>query len=87
MRAAAEQAALVTQVTKERMAEFEPVLARAQENYTRSLAQMDKKLEETENEINRNATKVQETVAKPAVSVMAFTAGVAKVLESIKGDE
>jgi len=87
LQVSAAQAVTVTQATKERMAEFEPMMARAQENYTRSLANADVKLDEVATEINKNAEKMRDAVAKPAVSAMAFASGLAKVLESMQGDE
>ena len=39
LRIAAEQAAAVSEVTKQKLAEFEPVISRAQENYSRTLAE------------------------------------------------
>jgi len=87
LQVAAAQAAIVTQATKERMAEFEPMMARAQENFTRSLATVDAKLDEVAAEINKNAEVVRDAVAKPAGSVMAFASGLTKVLEHLQGNE
>src|SRR5689334_1132226 len=44
---AAERAAVVTGAAKVKLAEFDPVLTRAQENYRRTLATIDSKLDET----------------------------------------
>ena len=87
LHAASEQAVTVTQATKERMAEFEPVISKVYETYNRSIAQVDSKLEEVAGEINTTAEKVRDTVAKPAFSVMAFAAGLTKFLQTMKGDE
>ena len=87
LRLTAEQAATVTQATKERMAEFEPTMARAQEKYTRSLVKADETLDEVATEINKNAEKMRDAVAKPATSVMAFASGLSKVLENLQQDE
>ena len=78
---AAEQAAVVTEATKQRIAEFEPVLGRAQENYNRTLATVDSKLEKVAGEIDTSARKLRDVVAKPAFSFVAFAAGLTKVLE------
>src|SRR5436190_12673606 len=69
MRVAAEQAAAVTESTKVKMAEFEPALARAHDNYRRTLATVDSKLEKFAADVNITAEKVKDVVAKPAVSV------------------
>jgi hypothetical protein len=87
LQVAAAQAATVTQATKERMAEFEPMMARAQEKFDRSLATVDAKLDQVAIEITKNAGVVKDAVAKPAVSVMAFASGLTKVLENLQGNE
>jgi hypothetical protein len=87
LHAASEQAVTVTQATKERMAEFEPVISKVHETYNRSIAQVDSKLEKVAGEINTSAEKIRDTVAKPAFSLMAFAAGVTKFLQTMKGDE
>jgi len=87
LHAASEQAVTVTQATKERMAEFEPVISKVHETYKGSIAQVDSKLEEVAGEINTSAEKVRDTVAKPAFSFMAFVAGLTKFLQTMKGDE
>lgn len=87
LHAASEQAVTVTQATKERMAEFEPVITKVYETYNLSIAQVDSKLEKVFGEINMSAEKVRDTVAKPAFSVMAFAAGLTKIWQTMKGDE
>jgi len=84
---ASAQAVLVTQATKEQIAEFEPVIANAQESYKRSLAQIDSKLEQVADQINTNAQKARDAVAKPAFSVMAFGAGLVKFFENLKSED
>jgi hypothetical protein len=86
MQAAAAEAVVVTEATKQKMAEFEPMLAKAHESYNRKLAAVDSKLETVAEEVSANARKMRDVVAKPAFSVMAFAAGLAKVMES-KEDE
>jgi hypothetical protein len=86
MQAAAAEAVVVTEATKQKMAEFEPMLAKAHESYNRTLAATDSKLETVAEEVSANARKMRDVVAKPAFSVMAFAAGLARVMES-KEDE
>jgi len=87
LHAASEQAVTVTQSTKERIAEFGPVISKGHETYNRSIAQVDSKLEKVAGDINTSAEKVRDTVAKPAFSVIAFAAGLTKFLQTMKGDE
>jgi hypothetical protein len=84
---AAEQAVIVTQSTKERIAGFEPVLVRAQEGFARSLAATDAKLNQIGEQVTSNATKMRDTVSKPASSIGAFAAGIMKVLETFGSRE
>ena len=88
LQVAAKQAAMVTEATKLKMAELEPVLGRAQENYRDTLVEVDSRLEEAAEEITKSAQKLRDVVAKPAFSVVAFAAGLAKVLDpTIEADE
>lgn len=87
LHAASEQAVTVTQATKERIAEFDTILNKVQESYSRSMTQVDSTLEKVAGQINTSAEKVRDTVAKPAFSVMAFAAGLTKVVGMMKGDE
>jgi len=88
LQVAAQQAAMVTEVTKRKMAELDPVLGRAQENYRGTLVEVDSRLEEAAEEITKSAQKLRDVVAKPAFSVVAFAAGMARVLEpTVETDE
>ena len=86
MQGVGKQAVTVTESTKQRIAEFEPVLARAQDSYSRTLDVVDSKLAETAKEIDNSALKIRDAIAKPAVSTMAFVAGLTKVIESIRDE-
>src|SRR3954464_9608021 len=70
MQTAGDQAVSMTEMTKQRLAEMDPVIARAQDSYSRSLAVADEKLQEVANQIDSSARKVRDAVAKPAVSTM-----------------
>ena len=87
LQVAAAQAVTVTEVTKQKMAELEPAMGRVQENFTRTLAKVDTRLEEVAEGIDEGARKVRDVVAKPAFSVMTFAAGLAKVIDPIRRDE
>src|SRR6266496_983622 len=52
MRVAAERAAVITEATKVKFAEFDPVLSRAQEDYRRTLVTIDSKLDHAAEKIN-----------------------------------
>jgi hypothetical protein len=80
-------AVTVTESTKQGIAEFEPVLARAQDSWARSLAMVDSKLEEAAKQIDSSACKIRDAVAKPAFATMALVAGLTKVVETIQSDE
>jgi biopolymer transport protein ExbB/TolQ len=86
MQTVGKQAVTITEGTKQRIAEFEPVIARAQDSYSRTLDMFDSKLEETAKQIDSSARKIRDAVAKPAVSTMAFVAGLMKVFESIRDE-
>ena len=81
LQTAAEQAAAITETTKLRIAEFDPVLERAHQDYRRALVAIDSKLEKAAENINTTAREVRDIVSKPAFSVATFVAGVAKVLQ------
>ncbi len=86
LQTAAEQAAAVTESTKLKIAELDPVLERAHENYRRVLVTVDSKLEKAAENINTTAREVRDIVSKPAFSVATFIAGVAKVLQETEED-
>ena len=81
LQAAAERAAVLTESTKLRLSEFNPVLSRTQENYRLALVKADSKLDKTANTISTTARDVRDMVAKPAFSVATFAAGVTRALE------
>ena len=78
---ATERAAAITESTRQKVAEFDPVLSRLQENYRSTLAAADSKLEEVAANINTTAQKVRDVVAQPAFAVASFTTGILKVLK------
>jgi hypothetical protein len=86
MQTVGKQAVIITEGTKQRIAEFEPMLAKAQDSFGRTLDVVDSKLEETAKQIDTSARKIRDAVTKPAVSTMAFVAGLMKVVESIRDE-
>ncbi len=87
MQSASEQAVAVTEETKMKMAEIEPVLDRTREQYRRVLATVDSKLDTAANEITTNAAKMRDVVAKPAFSIVTFVTGLRRFLETMESDE
>jgi hypothetical protein len=81
METAAAEAVAVTEAARQKMAELEPMLTKAQENYSRSLVQADSKLQAAAEELSKGAQKMRDVVAKPAFSAVAFVAGLARVME------
>src|SRR5215813_7957491 len=75
MQIVARHAVTVTETTKQGIAQFEPMITRAQESYARTLDMVDSKLEEAAEEIEDGARKFRDAVAKPAFATMAFVAG------------
>ena len=87
LQVAAERAAVLTESTKARLSEFNPVLSRTQENYRLALVKADSKLDQTANTISTTARDVRDMVAKPAFSVATFAAGVTRALENYDSEE
>jgi phosphoenolpyruvate carboxylase len=86
MQSASEQAVAVTEETKIKMAEIEPVLDRTREQYRQVLANVDSKLDTVANEITTNAAKMRDVVAKPAFSIVTFVGGLARFLENMENE-
>ena len=80
LNAAAKRAASITESAKVKLAEFDPALGRIQENYHRSLAAADSKLQAAAENINVTAQNVRDLVAKPVFAAASFSAGIIKVL-------
>jgi hypothetical protein len=77
----AERAATVTESTKVKLAELDPVLARTQEKHGRILADADAKFAKTADDIDEAARTIRDALAKPAFAVVSFTAGVRKAID------
>jgi membrane-anchored protein YejM (alkaline phosphatase superfamily) len=87
LQVASAQALAATESAKKAMVDFEPTIIAAQENYSRALADVDSHMERAAEEITIGARKLRDIVAKPAFSVMAFAAGLTKVLENLEDEE
>ena len=78
LHSAAQQAADVTEGTKQRMIELDPVLSRAQDSYKKTLTRVDSKLEDAAKGIDKSAQKVKDAVTTPALSILAFASKISK---------
>jgi hypothetical protein len=80
LQAASENALRMTEAAKQKMAENEPVLEHMQARYEYNLARIDTKMQRVAVGLSENATKVRDSVAKPAEKFAALAAGVNNVL-------
>ena len=87
LQVAGQQAVTVTEATKQAIADFTPIISRAHETYRGTLVEVDSKLEKVAEEVSAGAAKMRDVVAKPAFSVMAFAAGLTKILDTMRSDE
>ena len=79
MQSASEQSVKLTEMARDRLADSEQALVRAQEQYASSLAKIDAKLEGVADGVCTNAQKVRDAVAKPAFILLSFVSGLTKV--------
>src|SRR5213594_3701299 len=86
LQSTSEQAIAGTGAAKLKIAEFEPVLDRAQQRHLKALTDVDSKLEMVATEITTNAQRVRNIVTKPAFSTVAFAAALSHVLETEIGE-
>ena len=82
LKSTSEEAIAVTGAAKLKIAEFEPMLDQAQQQYLKALTQVDSKLEIVAAEITTNAKKARDIVTKPAFYTVAFAAALSRVLEA-----
>jgi hypothetical protein len=87
LKSASEQAIALTEATKHKLAECRPAVENAHERYRAALNKMDSTLENVADQITTNATKVRDVVAGPAVSFLAFAAGLAQVIDDTVSEE
>src|SRR5262245_22005160 len=80
LQVASENAVSLTEAAKQRMTENEPVLEHMQARYEFNLARIDMKMQRVAAGLSENATKVRDSVAKPAEKFASIAAGVHNVL-------
>jgi hypothetical protein len=83
LRIASEQAVAVTEVTKQKISEFDPKLENLQARYGFMLAQVDARMERLALGISENASRVRDTVSDPAEKFAATAAGIKTVLSMV----
>ena len=90
MQEASEQAVKMTEVTKEKMAEFEPAFENFHARYEYMLAKIDTRVERISSGISQNAERVRDAVTGPAEKFGAVASGVQSALGFLapsNGDE
>jgi hypothetical protein len=87
LQSASEQAVAVTEATKVRMAECQPVIENVQKTYQAALKKVDSTMETVADEVAQNAKKVRDVVARPAFSFIAFAAGLTQMFENFESEE
>ena len=80
LQVASENAVRMTEAAKQRLAENEPVLERLQDRYEYNLAKIDMKMQRVAAGLSENATRVRDSVAKPAEKFASVAAGIHSVL-------
>ena len=80
LQAASENAVRITEAAKQKMAENEPILEHMQARYEYNLARIDTKMQRVAVGLSENATKVRDSVAKPAEKFATMAAGIQNVL-------
>ncbi len=80
VKVAAEQARKATEITKEKLLAFEPVLERASRSWSTGIAKIDAKFESLEQKAAASGKKIRDAVAKPAYKISAVATGIHSVL-------
>jgi len=80
LRSASEQAVTATEVTKQKMAEFDPTIDDYQARYEFLLAQIDTKIARMADDVSDSATLVRDAVAGPATQFAAAASGIQNLL-------
>lgn len=83
LRVASEQAVSVTELTKQKMTEFEPQFANFQTRYEFMLAQIDARVERVTTGISEKVTDVRDAVIEPAERFAATAAGIQSMLSFV----
>ena len=80
LQVASENAVRMTEAAKQRLAENEPVLERLQDRYEYNLAKIDMTVQRVAAGLSENATRVRDSVAKPAEKFATVAAGIHSAL-------
>ena len=80
VKVAAEHARRVTELTREKLTGFEPVLEKARQDWASGLASIDTKLQGIEEKVSTHGRKIRDAVADPAFKISAVADGIQTVL-------
>jgi hypothetical protein len=84
---AMQEAVNVTHVAKQKMADGELYLGRAQQRYGLALMKVDSQSEKIADGISAGAQKMRDTVASPSFSIASVTAGLRRFVKNVKRGE
>jgi Na+/phosphate symporter len=87
METAAQETVRITEIAKQKMAEYEPALQQAQKGYAETLAKLDSRLDEAGDAVSDGARKMRDTVAKPAFKFMSFMAQMTRKIQDLASEE
>ncbi len=87
VKVAAEQARRVTEITREKLLAFDPVLDKATRNWSASIAKIDAKFERIERKTAMSGGKIRDAVASPAYTISAVATGIHSVLGFLNSNE
>ena len=80
----AENAARISEITKQKVQEFDPVLSNIEARYGFMLAKVDTRVERLTADVSQTAERVRDAVARPAMQIEAFATGVQSAVEFLK---
>jgi len=84
---ASESALELSDVAKDKVQAFDPVLERTQDRYGYLLAKTDKKLQDFSDELTKNSERLRDSVETPARHMATFAAGLRAVFGTRQNGE
>jgi len=82
-----ERAVAATEFTKLKLAEYDPLIDKAEQSYRQTLVKVDSTLDTVADQITTSADKARDLLAGPAFSAVAFAAGVTEFLQQFDTEE
>lgn len=80
IKVAVEHARTATEITKEKLVAFDPVLEKASRSWSTGIAKIDAKFESLEQKVAASGEKIRDVIAKPAYKISAVATGIHSVL-------